>query len=217
MWERVFQNIEWYTLRLLLAAFCGALVGFERKRRHKDAGIRTHVLVAVGAALFSILSEFGFEKYAADDRIAANIVTGVGFLGAGVIFLRGRNITGLTTAAGIWTVAGIGMAAGLGMYALAGMATVLVVMPQFLMHKLFSSHEPQYLDLELLLPEDGSGQTVWDILAEIPDVEVEEFQISRRDDGCLQVKLVCASRDGFDAEQAIQLLQERAEIRKIGG
>ena len=154
MWEKLFINIEWYTLRLVLAAFCGALVGFERKRRNKDAGIRTHVLVAVGAALFTILSEFAFD-YGNADRVAANIVTGVGFLGAGVIFLRGRAVSGLTTAAGIWTVAGIGMASGSGMYALAAVATLLVVALQFLMHRLLPSHDAKYWQLDVLLKPEA--------------------------------------------------------------
>lgn len=216
MWNKVFVNIEWYTLRLLLAAFCGALVGFERKRRNKDAGIRTHVLVAVGAALFSILSEFGFGSYG-DDRIAANIVTGVGFLGAGVIFLRGRNVTGLTTAAGIWTVAGIGMAAGLGMYALAGVATLLVVVLQFMMHWLFSTHEPQHWHVEVLLAEGASLKMIMRALADIPDMEIEEFRILRHEAGGMRVKLVCISEEPIRAEQAVRLLQQHEEIVEISG
>lgn len=216
MWEKVFMNIEWYTLRLLLAAFCGALVGFERKRRHKDAGIRTHVLVAVGAALYSVLSVFGFDAYGVESRVAANVVTGVGFLGAGVIFLRGRNVTGLTTAAGIWTVAGIGMAAGLGVYALAGAATMLVVVLQFLMHRLFLVHEPQFWNMEIKLPADATGEAISEILSGIPGMEVEQYRIIRTGEG-LQAKLTCVSENPLGVENAIRLLRERAEIVEIDG
>jgi len=216
MWEKLFVNIEWYTLRLVLAAFCGALVGFERKRRNKDAGIRTHVLVSMGAALFTILSEFAFDKYNAD-RIAAQVITGVGFLGAGVIFLRGRAITGLTTAAGIWTVAGIGMASGSGMYALAAVATLLVVALQFLMHRLLPSHDAKYWQLDVLLKPDATLQTLWDALAQIPGAEVEDFHITRYDTGEMLVKLTCASHSPLDVERSLQLMNDCPDVLEIKG
>lgn len=103
-------------LRIFLAALCGLVIGFERKARLKEAGVRTHLIVALGAALITIVSKYGFfdlalfaEGIKADPtRIAAQIVSGVGFLGAGMIFMRHRTLTGLTTAAGIWTTAASG-------------------------------------------------------------------------------------------------------------
>lgn len=98
--------------RLFLAGLCGAFIGYERANRRKEAGIRTHLVVSMGSALFMIVSKYGFadmlslQGVALDpSRIAAQIVTGVGFLGAGMIFVRGQNISGLTTAAGIWATA----------------------------------------------------------------------------------------------------------------
>ena len=112
-------------LRLLLAAALGAAIGAEREIRQKPAGLRTNILIAVGAALFSIVS---LRIAGGSDRIAAQIVTGVGFLGAGAI-VRGRtNIHGLTTAATIWLNAAIGMAAGLGEVGLATAATALTLL-----------------------------------------------------------------------------------------
>lgn len=214
MWEKLFVNIEWYTLRLVLAAFCGALVGFERKRRHKDAGIRTHVMVAVGAALFTILSEFAFYNA---DRIAANIVTGVGFLGAGVIFFRGRSVTGLTTAAGIWTVAGIGMACGSGMYALAMVATMLVVILQFLMHRLISVRDAKNWEVDVLLRPGADTQALRDALVRIRGIEVEEFQITRCEDGAKLIKLTCTSADEMDIGRAEQLMELCEDVLEIKG
>lgn len=214
MWEKLFVNIEWYTLRLVLAAFCGALVGFERKRRHKDAGIRTHVMVAVGAALFTILSEFAFYNA---DRIAANIVTGVGFLGAGVIFFRGRSVTGLTTAAGIWTVAGIGMACGSGMYALAMVATMLVVILQFLMHRLISVRDAKNWEVDVLLRPGSDTQALRDALVRIRGIEVEEFQITRCEDGAKLIKLTCTSADEMDIGRAEQLMELCEDVLEIKG
>jgi putative Mg2+ transporter-C (MgtC) family protein len=112
-------------LRLLLAAGLGAAIGLEREVRQKPAGLRTNILIALGSALFAILS---IRIGGTPDRIAAQIVTGVGFLGAGAI-MRGRtNVHGLTTAATIWVNAAIGMAAGLGETALAVAATTLTLL-----------------------------------------------------------------------------------------
>jgi putative Mg2+ transporter-C (MgtC) family protein len=113
-------------LRVMLAAFCSGLIGFERASALRAAGVRTHTLVGVGAAVFSILSIAGFEA-ADESRIAAQIVTGVGFLGAGAIFKEGASVSGLTTAAGLWITASLGMAAGSGSYWLAVMGTTVTL------------------------------------------------------------------------------------------
>ncbi|MDK1037889.1 MAG: MgtC/SapB family protein [Actinomycetota bacterium] len=112
--------------RVLIAAVLGVMLGLERQFSNKDAGLRTYALVASGSALFTVLSIEGFD--AADtSRVAAQIVTGIGFLGAGLIFRRGVNVQGLTTAAGLWSVAAIGMAAGTGLWGLAIVVTVIVL------------------------------------------------------------------------------------------
>lgn len=112
--------------RVLIAAMLGVILGLERQFSNKDAGLRTYALVASGSALFTVLSIEGFD--AADtSRVAAQIVTGIGFLGAGLIFRRGVNVQGLTTAAGLWSVAAIGMAAGTGLWGLAIVVTVIVL------------------------------------------------------------------------------------------
>ncbi|HEY83063.1 MAG TPA: MgtC/SapB family protein [Dehalococcoidia bacterium] len=124
-------------LRLLLAAVLGAAIGYQRERAGKQAGLRTHILISVGAALFTLVSIFGFGDMSDPARIAAGVVVGVGFLGAGVILHReGGIVAGLTTAATIWTVAGIGLAVGAGLYLVSAVATALVlgvlVMPRWL-------------------------------------------------------------------------------------
>jgi putative Mg2+ transporter-C (MgtC) family protein len=112
--------------RLGLAAVCSGLIGYERESARKAAGLRTFTLVGVGAAVFSIVSIIGFEG-PDQSRIAAQIVTGVGFLGAGAIFRDGAFVSGLTTAAGLWVVASIGMAAGSGSYELAIIGTAVTL------------------------------------------------------------------------------------------
>ena len=123
-------------LRLALAAVLGGLIGAERELRERQAGLRTHLLVAVGSALFTIVGAYGFHDFLASGesvvradptRIAAQIVTGIGFLGAGVIIRQGFSVRGLTTAATLWVVAAVGLAAGAGYYSAAVITTALVL------------------------------------------------------------------------------------------
>ncbi|KQQ29237.1 methyltransferase [Methylobacterium sp. Leaf123] len=120
--------------RLVLAGALGSVVGFERERLLWAAGLRTHMLVCVGACLFMIVSAFGFSDVLGQknvtldpSRIAAQVVSGIGFLGAGTILLRGEVVKGLTTAASLWAVAAIGLAVGGGLYVAGIAATILVV------------------------------------------------------------------------------------------
>lgn len=109
-------------VKLLFAVMIGGLIGFEREMHSKAAGLRTITLITVGAALFTMIS----LKFAESDRVAANIVTGIGFLGAGAILLSEGKIKGLTTASSIWVAAALGMAVGLGEFGLAGVAAAIV-------------------------------------------------------------------------------------------
>jgi putative Mg2+ transporter-C (MgtC) family protein len=135
-----------FVLRLVVAGILGVLIGLEREYRAKEAGYRTHFLVAVGSALLMIVSQHGFDDMLGKEgvgldpsRIAAQIVTGIGFIGAGTIILNRQIVRGLTTAAGIWATAGIGMCAGAGMYALAISATVLTLIGLELLSRLFKN------------------------------------------------------------------------------
>ena len=113
--------------RLTLAAALGMVIGLERTYRAKTAGVRTHFLVALGSALFMIVSRYGFEGTGDPGRVAAQIVSGIGFLGAGTIIMQKHVVHGLTTAAGMWVAAGIGMASAAGLYAVAVISTVLAL------------------------------------------------------------------------------------------
>jgi len=116
-------------LRLLLAAVLGTAIGYQRKRAGKPVGIRTYVLIALGAALFTVVSIFGFSGVADPSRVAAGVVVGIGFIGAGVIFRRpqAEEVTRLTTAASMWAAAAVGLAAGAGLYLISAVATLLIV------------------------------------------------------------------------------------------
>jgi putative Mg2+ transporter-C (MgtC) family protein len=116
-------------LRLLLATALGAGIGYQRERAHKAAGLRTHILISLGAALFTVVSIFGFSGTVDPSRVAAGVVAGVGFIGAGVIFrgMSGEGVAGLTTAASIWATAAVGLAAGAGMYLIAVIAALIAL------------------------------------------------------------------------------------------
>jgi putative Mg2+ transporter-C (MgtC) family protein len=120
-------------LRLVVAVVFGMLIGAERVLVHKEAGMKTHALVAMGSAVFVLVSEAMVQKYInlpglSPTMIPAQIIVGIGFLGAGSIMLQGNRLLGLTTAGGLWATAGIGMAAGFGLFSLAFISTVLVLM-----------------------------------------------------------------------------------------
>ena len=119
---------------LLLSVLLGFIIGFERKVRLKEAGIRTHTIVCVGAALMMVISKYAFGSEADSARVAAQIVSGVGFLGAGMIVYERHEVHGLTTAAGVWATAGVGMACGGRLYIVAIGATAIIILAQFLFH-----------------------------------------------------------------------------------
>ncbi len=122
------ENILEITLRLSVALLLGGIVGIEREFRAKDAGFRTHFLVCVGSALFCVVSQYGFGDAVKDaSRVAAQVVSGIGFLGAGTIIFQKNVIRGLTTAAGLWVTAAIGLACGTGMLLVAAISTALVL------------------------------------------------------------------------------------------
>ena len=128
--------MEWkvFIVRLLLATLLGSVIGFEREYHAKEAGVRTHLLVALGSCLFMIISVYGFDFMLDRDhvsfdpsRIASQVVTGIGFIGAGTIILQKQMVRGLTTAAGLWVTAAIGLACGNGMYVIAVVTTAIVL------------------------------------------------------------------------------------------
>ena len=145
-----------FILRIFIAALFGGLIGLERQYRAKEAGFRTHFLVGLGSGLFMILSAHGFDDVVINEatrhdvsRIAAQVVSGIGFIGAGCIIFQKHAVRGLTTAAGLWVTSAIGMAAGAGMFAVAGASTLMVVVCLELMnlvhHRIFGhNHKGGY-------------------------------------------------------------------------
>ena len=157
-----------YLVRIFVAACLGLLIGSERKNRNKSAGIRTHVIVALGAALIMVVSKYGFMDVEKADaaRVAEQVVSGIGFLGAGVIFVRNNLVNGLTTAAGIWATAGVGLALGSGMYVVGISSALLVLFIQFVMHRIayFADVASGGLIRMTLVKREGIVQSMEDYL-----------------------------------------------------
>jgi Uncharacterized membrane protein len=184
--------MDWYLQaeligRVMIAAICGGAIGYERKNRLKEAGLRTHLIVALGASLMMIISKYGFSDIINGtsirldpSRVASCIITGVGFLGAGTIFVRKQIINGLTTAAGLWATAGLGMAIGSGMYIIGIASTVILVLSQIFLHKnLRFLHLPESdLIVMQIVDVENSISKVKEILAEnnilVHSVKVEK-------------------------------------------
>ena len=139
MLEKLLEYLKleqlWLGLDLILAAVLGFFIGLERKFRYKEAGMRTHTIVSFGAALMMVVSKYAFDSEADSARVAAQIVTGIGFLGAGMIVYKKNVVHGLTTAAGVWTTAGVGMACGGGLWCVAILATALLILTQWFLHR----------------------------------------------------------------------------------
>ncbi len=193
-----------YLISILIAVVLGFAIGFERKLRFKEAGIRTHTIVCVGSALIMVVSKYGFGDSPDYDasRVAAQIVSGIGFLGAGIIVYRKHEIRGLTTAAGVWATAGVGMAAGAELYIVAAGAAVIIIAVQCLLHakcKLFQTKK--YTQIKIRFQKYGDE-----------DEKVKElFQadafcrmtMERKGD-----KIVCTANLNIDKEISRQRLNE---------
>ena len=154
------MTVDWILIgRLVAAGVMGGVIGLEREFRAKEAGVRTHFLVALGSALFMIISQFGFGPQQHDAaRVAAQVVSGIGFIGAGVIIFQKNVVRGVTTAAGLWVAAAIGLAAGGDMYAVALAATLLTVFVLEMMHFVNLHYAEKAVHL-VLVPDKGSRLT----------------------------------------------------------
>lgn len=142
---------------LLLSVVLGYVIGFERKLRSKEAGIRTHTIVSFGSALMMVVSKYAFGGEADSARVAAQIVSGIGFLGAGMIVYRQHEVKGLTTAAGVWATAGVGMACGGRLYVIAVGATLLLMVVQWVLHlhfPIFRNKKPYLVKIEFVQTGD---------------------------------------------------------------
>lgn len=182
------------TIRLVMALFLGGLIGFEREVSSHAAGLRTHILVCVGSALVMLLSMYGFSAFVNEvnvridpSRLAAQVISGIGFLGAGTIIFNGRSITGLTTAASLWVVAGIGLAIGAGFYYAAVLACFMVLISLWILnkveHKYFNGKKIRILKI-LTIDQPGTLGLITTLLGkqkvDIRKISMEEHEIDNK-------------------------------------
>ena len=206
-------------LRIILSCLIGYIIGYERKSRDKSAGMRTHAIVGLGAALMMIVSKYGFMDMPDHDasRVASQIVSGVGFLGAGVIFVKNNIVSGLTTAAGIWATAGVGMAIGAGSYFIGIWTGFLLVLIQILLHKIpFLSSEPTRGYMKLTT-DDFEG-----IMSELQDLFIKEkikmvnFKINKsKADTKIELDLLYPAR--YEKNKLLLRLSADSRIHGIAG
>lgn len=215
------------TIKLLLAALAGGLIGLEREKHGRPAGLRTNLLVAVGACVMMIVSEAFYFKYSIYDasttlrldpsRVAAQIVTGIGFLGAGVILKEGASVRGLTTAASLWTVSGLGMAFGMGFFSLGAIATALVLVILTFLKRLDPiMKKDRFLTLSLTaLNRDDLLEQLLTIFSK-RDLEVSD--ISSHLDlaaGELSYQMVITQQKGRIGHELMTEIKQLEGIRKI--
>ena len=219
----LYDNLE-FLIRLLLSAGLGALVGLERSKRQKEAGVRTHCIIACTSALFMILSKYAFVDTAigadglrgADPaRIAAQVVSGISFLGAGVIFKNGNSIRGLTTAAGMWGTAAIGMAVGAGMYWLGLIEAAILVAIQIILHR-FPVGADALTTQEILVEMEDTPelQAQFDALLQSHNGQVVESSLGR-DEGYLRMEITAKLEPPITHDEALAFMKDNSGVRKV--
>ncbi len=216
-------------LRVLLSMLLGGVIGLERELRDRAAGFRTHILVSVGAATFTLVSAYGFNAFITQgqstnvtfdpSRIAAQVVSGIGFLGAGAIIRHGVSIRGLTTAASLWAAAAVGIATGVGMYTLAGVAAVAVVLSLYLLRfiegRLIYPRAQALVDIEILFRQRGFGPLTH--LVELLDqrhIAVQQMTVDPDDDRTNTIRLLLQLPRGMSPTAVLRLILELPEVER---
>ena len=202
---------------MVLATSMGAIIGFERKSRNKEAGIRTHAIVCLASALMVIVSKYGFFDVGNYDaaRVAAQVVSGIGFLGAGLIFIKNNAVNGLTTAAGVWATAGIGLAMGAGLYAVAIFGTLLIVIIQTLMHKdTFLNKDHLTITFEIELEDSFNSIREIRSCLERFKLEIQKVEIIKKNRFVI-VKFYTVVPLDFEREHLEDLIFDDERVKKI--
>ena len=205
-------------LRLLLAIVCGFIVGQERKNRSKEAGIRTHIIICLGSALIMIISKYGFSDLDASRfdpaRMASQVVSGIGFLGAGMIIVRRQTISGLTTAAGMWATSGVGLAIGAGMYVLGIAAALGIVLVQIIFHMEFVRQ--QYHEVDTLVVEvDKDHMSAISTYLEMKSIRYGDMRIERLDDKYIRVEMEVQLATASQKEAILMMIHSSDAIAKV--
>lgn len=215
-------------LRLIVACLCGACIGYERSKRLKEAGIRTHLIVCCAAALMMIVSKYGFADLVNADgsffagargadpaRIAAQVISGVSFLGAGVIFHNGNSVKGLTTAAGLWATAGIGIAIGSGMYVIGIFATILIGVIQVVIHKCTSVDTISTNQLRFTVKNTEEFRKAFQEYLDSQNAQIIESKIKFDEDGFASYNLTLRMNHEITIEELNFFLESKGEVKSV--
>ncbi len=213
--ERILEYLKldqlWLALDLVLAALLGFFIGLERKIRDKEAGIRTHTVVSFGAALMMVISKFAFGSEADSARVAAQIVAGIGFLGAGIIVYKKNVVHGLTTAAGVWTTAGIGMACGGGLWLIAILATLILILIQWFLHRKIFRHKKMY-SIKIVFVQDTNER---EQVKELFDIDRYNRLVVERDGQELIYQAILDTDIEYSSTQLDEIMKSHKFIRLI--
>ena len=211
------RNLE-LLLRIFVAMILGMIIGNERKNRMKSAGMRTHALVALGSALIMVVSKYGFTDTVQGDgaRLAAQVVSGVGFLGAGMIFVRHNLVSGLTTAAGVWTTAGIGLTIGSGMYFVGILSAVMMVIMQNVSHR-FSYFSNNSSSGQIRMTVANRQGSVEEIEREIlkSKIDIQSVQIHKSDKEKMKLEFEVIYPQKLNKPKLFCALAEREDVISI--
>lgn len=212
-----------FTIRLIVASLLGVIIGLEREYRSKEAGYRTHFLVALGSSLMMIVSQYGFDDVLSKDlvrldpsRLAAQVVTGIGFIGAGtIILLQKQVVRGLTTAAGIWATSGIGLAVGAGMYKIGIVATVLFLIGVEVLNYFFKSISLRSMIVEFSTSNEDSLKKISALFSSkgflISSYEMEE-RTDVKGEHVFYVSMVVKAKNMNEEGVLLMLLHDFPEI-----
>jgi len=215
-----------FSIRIVFAGLCGAFIGLERSKRFKEAGIRTLCIVACASALLMILSKYSFTDLSAPleaagvrsdpTRIAAQIVSGIGFLGAGVIFRTSNSVRGLTTAACIWVSASVGMSIGCGMYYLGLFTTLVVALFQWLFHR-FTAGADGYTICRLCMTVENDSDVLKRVKNYLSEQELHIVSTSIRRNGRASMSIELSVRMSSDTglEELLEMMHTYPEIETI--
>ncbi len=213
-------DVLWMFIRIIVACLCGAVIGLERTKRMKEAGIRTHIIVCCASALLMLVSKYAFgdlfEGAADAARIAAQVVSGISFLCAGVIFKNGNSIKGLTTAAGIWFTAAVGLAVGAGMYLVGLFATLVIMLLQFLMHRFTFGNDSLITEqVRITVDDNGVFTPCWNAFLEETSATVEDMKIKQTREGIYTYKLCLRSTNSITSQQWQSLIENCSGISEL--
>ena len=213
-----------FLLRIIIAAVCGFAIGYERKNRGKGAGIRTHMIVGIASALMMVVSKYGFadlvdypgSRGADSSRIAAQVISGVGFLGAGMIYVQRQAVKGLTTAAGIWATSGVGLAVGAGMYFIGIASSVFIIVMQVILHKNYKILQmPNEEQLSVTLKDTPESMDYFESILNEFDIRIMDAEFKKVDDGCVKIEVTANVPHELDVLKFMKETQKSENVRSV--